>query len=217
MSTTSYAASQFESSSRTREAQLEILDWELAKMTVPQRIAKAQEIFAGRTVLASSFKPTGLILLEEVIAIEPEVPIVTIRHGQETPQTIERAEAYGERGLDIHVYQAPSLEMPQEDTPEFAQFQRRVKVETFQRMLDDLQPLAYFSGRMRWQSEGRAELAFVEDKGSVVAINPLADMSKEVVDAFLDLNDLSVDGSYYDPTKGRHQQLECQLNTTTYS
>lgn len=221
MSTAAHAASRFEASSRTRQAQIEVLNWDFAQLEAEaapaERIARAADLFAGRVVLASSFGPTAPILLKEVAEIAPEVPIVTIRHGHETPRTLELA-AWAEQtlGLEVYIYEAPRLEAPPEDTPQFAEFQRRIKVEPFQRMLDDLRPLAYFSGRMRWQTVERSELPFVEDKGNVVAINPIADLSVEAAATRLGNFGLPPHEDYFDPAKGRRQNLECGLNTAAY-
>ncbi len=181
------------------------------------RIRRAHELFAGRLVLPTTFGPTAPVMLRLVSETIPDVPVVTIRHGYETPRTLELAAWYEqELELDVRTYEAPRLAIPEDDAPEFEEFQRRIKVEPFQRMLDDLPPRAYLSGRMRWQTPERAELPFVESKGSVLAFNPIADVTPEgVADLFAETG-LPMNDDYFDPAKGYTQQRECQLNTSRY-
>lgn len=193
------------------------LDEEFKGLTPRERIARSGELFGGRLILPTSFGKTSPFLLKHVAEIIPDITVVTIRHGYESPRTLELAGWYErELDLDLRVYEAPRLPVPEEGTPEFAEFQRRVKVEPFQQALDDLLPRAYFSGRMRHQSLGRAGLPFVEDRGSVLAINPIADVSGQAVETFLAETGLPVDDAYFDPAKGMGQDLECRLNTSTY-
>lgn len=218
MSTETVTAAPFEASSRSREAQIEVLNWDFAKLSPSERIVKAHQHFAGRLMLATSFKPTAPVLIETATDVVPDIPVVTVRHGHETPETLKLAKWYEqERGLDIRVYEAPLLPVPPEEETEFKEFQRQAKVEPFQRAIEDIRPLAYLSGIMRWQSKARGSTPFVQDRGSVVLINPLADMSKKAVASFFETSNLPVDENYYDPAKGQHQQLECQLNTTAYA
>jgi 3'-phosphoadenosine 5'-phosphosulfate sulfotransferase (PAPS reductase)/FAD synthetase len=142
---------------------------------------------------------------------------VNIRHGYETPKTEKLSRRYrDELFLNLHFYDVPKLPIPREDTPEFADFQRRIKTEPFQRIIDEHRPAAYFSGVMRWQSGSRRDTGFIEHKGSVLAINPILDMTQKQVDEFFLATGLPRNGDYYDPAKGEHQSLECGLHTGVY-
>jgi phosphoadenosine phosphosulfate reductase len=119
--------------------------------------------------------------------------------------------------LDLRTYQALKLPVPTEDTPEFEEFKRKIKVEPFQRMLNDLRPAVYLSGVMRWQTAYRRNLPFIENKGSVVAINPVLDMTEQEIDEFFDRTGLPRNEDYYDPAKGVRQDAECGCNTAIYT
>lgn len=193
------------------------LNAELEELTPTERIARSDEVFGGKLFLPISFNKTSPVLLKMVLDVVEGIDVATIRHGYEDPRTLELADYYENRfNFKLLVKEAPRLPIPEEDTAEFGEFQREVKVEPFQEILDELLPRAYFSGRMRWQSPERANLPFVEAKGSVVAVNPIADLSQKAVQAFLREHDLPIDEHYFDPTKGLSQNLECQLNTTAY-
>lgn len=197
---------------------IEEVNEELAGLEPEGRIALASEVYAGKLVLPTTFGPTAPVLLKYATDIIPEIPVFTIKHGHETDRTKELAAYYtSEFDLDVTEHIAPNLEVPPEGTPEFSDFQRHIKVEPFQAMLDDLQPHAYLSGVMRWQTPNRQTLPFIQDKGTVVAINPVLDLSEEDVADFFAQTGLPRNDDYYDPTKGVSQQNECQLNTTVWT
>lgn len=193
------------------------LNRQFEPLAAEERVERAAELFAGELVVASSFGPTAPVLLDVVRQVAPDTPVVTIRHHHETLRTLELVSWYErEFGLDLRIYDAPPLPIPLEGSPAFAEFQRRIKVEPFQEMLDELQPRAYLSGVMRWQSPARTRLPIVEDRGAVIAINPIADLSRAAVDSFFEETSLPTDEMYFDPAKGSSQKLECGLNTTMY-
>jgi len=190
---------------------------QFAELNPIQRIATAQELFAGNIVLSTTFGPTAPVMLRLVTGVAPDIPVINIRHWHETDRTKDLAGHYTERlQLNLKIYDAPKLLIPEDGTPEFAEFQRRIKVEPFQQMLDDLQPTAYFSGAMSWQTAERRDMAFVEHRGSVLVVNPILDLTKEDVDIFFELTGLPRNNDYFDPAKGVTQKIECRLNTTDY-
>lgn len=210
-------ASELDEPRQLGEAEIQALNYEFAQLSPTERVERASEIFGERLVLPNSFGPTAPVMLKLVTETIPDVPVVTIRHGYETDRTLELADWY-QRSLRLNllVYEAPRLPIPPDGTEEFEDFQRQVKVEPFQQILSELQPRAYFSGRMRWQSDGRADLPFVQDRGSVIVINPVADLSAEAVADFFARTGLPANDDYFDPAKGQDQRAECQLNTTIY-
>lgn len=217
MSVETYVAEDLEAALLRQEG-LAALNDEFAQLEPVERIEKAAELFAGRLVLSSSFGPTAPVLLKMAVDAVPDIPVVTIRHGYETEETRELTEWYRRTfELDLRVYEAPRLPIPPDGTEEFAQFQRRTKVEPFQSMLDQLQPHAYLSGAMRWQTDWRAELPFVQDKGSVLAVYPLADLGAAAVEDFFARTGLPRTTDYFDPAKGTDQKTECGLNTAQYA
>ncbi len=217
MSIESYAPAEFERTSLD-EAQIADLNDEFSELLPVERIEKAAELFAGRLVLSSSFGPTAPLLLKLTDEAAAEIPVVTIRHGHETDRTLELADWYQEAfGFDLKVYKAPYFEIPPEGTEAFTEFQQQVKIGPFKDMLNQLRPQAYLSGAMRWQTDWRAELPFVQDKGSALAIYPLADIDPEAVDDFFNETGLPRNNDYFDPAKGSDQKSECGLNLARYA
>jgi phosphoadenosine phosphosulfate reductase len=199
------------------KADLEEANRKLAKLSPIERVNWAKRQFGESLILPSSFGPTSPVMLKLATAVVPDIPVVTISHGYETPKTIELRDWYKKQlGLNLYVHKAPSIAVPSEDSPDFQQFQRRVKAEPFQRLLHKFRPAAYFSGIMSWQNPQRRNLRFIEGKGSVIAINPVLDMSQKNVDKFFLATGLPKNDDYYDPAKGTHQSRECGFNTALY-
>ncbi len=196
---------------------VEEINREFARLNPLERIERSYELFGDCLVLPTTFGPTAPLMLTLAKEAIPDIQVVTIRHGYETEETLESAKLYSDE-LDFTptIYQAPRLPNPLEGTPEFDEFQRKLKVEPFQQMLDDLQPKAYFSGVMRWQTPEREQMPFIQSKGSVIAINPVLDITEKQVNEFFEQTGLPKNTNYFDPTKGIDQKSECQLNTARY-
>lgn len=193
------------------------LNAEFVKLNPMQRIARAYELFGDDLVLATTFGPTAPFLLDVGSDVNPSIRVVNIRHGYETELTKELAEWYSEKfDLNLITYETDKLPIPLEGTAEFEEFQRKVKVEPFQKMIDDLRPRAYLSGVMSWQTEERENMPFVQRKGSVLAISPLLDMTQHDIDRYLEACEYPKNTDYFDPTKGESQKIECKLNTSMY-
>ncbi len=201
-----------------------VIDFELAKLNSEftrlnpmQRIEKAHELFGDNLVLATSFGPTAPFLLQVGSSVAPDIKVVNIQHGYETERTKELAEWYTkEFNLNVITFKAPKLEIPLEGTEAFAEFQRKVKVEPFQEMINDLQPIAYLSGAMSWQTPERENVPVVQKKGSVLVINSLLGMTEQDIDHYLKVCNFPKNDDYFDPTKGSSQKKECQLLTSEY-
>lgn len=193
------------------------LNADFAKLNPMQRIERAHELFGDDLVLATTFGPTAPFLLQVGSSVNPNIKVVNIQHGYETEETKKIAQWYiNEFNLNVKVYKSPKLPIPAEGTAEFEEFQQKVKVEPFQRMIDDLQPKAYLSGIMGWQTAERKSGSIVQRRGSVLAINPLLEMTEYDVDHYLEVCGFPKNNDYFDPTKGASQRKECQLNTSVY-
>lgn len=201
----------------SKKLDLAELNQEFSYLNPLERIEKSYELFGDCLVLPTTFGPTAPLMLTLAKEVIPGIQVVTIRHGYETIETLEMAKIYAEE-LDFipAIYQAPRLPIPLEGTPEFDEFQRQLKVVPFQQILDELQPKAYFSGVMRWQTPERERMPFIQDKGSVIAINPVLDVTEQQVNEFFERTGLPKNTDYFDPTKGIDQKSECQLNTARY-
>ncbi len=193
------------------------LNAEFAELNPMHRIELAHKLFGDDLVLATTFGPTAPFLLQVGSSVDPNIKVVNIQHGYETEETKRIAQWYiDEFNLNVKVYKSPKLPIPPEGTEAFEEFQQKVKVEPFQKMIDDLQPKAYLSGIMDWQTTERKGVPIVQRKGSVLAINPLLGLTERDIDHYLEVCNFPKNSDYFDPTKGAGQKKECQLNTSVY-
>jgi 3'-phosphoadenosine 5'-phosphosulfate sulfotransferase (PAPS reductase)/FAD synthetase len=196
----------------------EVLEQELEPLTPTERIERAVELFAGRLVVASKCGRTSPVLLEKT----RDLTIVNMRTHHEPLERSKIVTWYErESDFDFRIYDAEPTPIPlplaksAPDNPELIAFHRNLKAEAFQAMLDDLEPLAYLAGPMRWQP-GRSSMPLVEQQGSVVAIRPVVDLSQAEAESLLGATDLPFPEKDFDPAKGHDQKQECGLNTGVY-
>lgn len=189
------------------------LNAEFKRLSPQERIGLARQLFGDRLVFATTFGPTGPLLLQYA----EDTPVINVRHGHETDKTLEHAEFYTHRfNLRIHTYEPlDDANLPPKPAG-VSDFQWRAKIEPFQRALLEHNARAYISGAMGWQTDERKDWSFVEQQGDVLAIRPLLDMSADDVDRFFEDTGLPRNTDYYDPTKGPDQKQECKLNTVAY-
>ena len=138
------------------ELDIDQLNAEFALLNPEQRIARAYELFGDELIAATTFGPTAPIMLDLISEPDYDIPVVNIRHGYETEDTLWHAKEYTAKfNLDVREFYAEDLEIPEEGTPEFLEFQRKIKVEPFQQMIDELRPKACLFGVMSWQTKER--------------------------------------------------------------
>jgi phosphoadenosine phosphosulfate reductase len=179
----------------------------------PERIARARDLFGDDLILTTTFGRTSGAMIKLATDALPGIRVITIRHGYETPRTLELADHYTKRfQLNLKVVEAPRLPVPEEGTPAFETFKHAIKVETFERMLQQERPRAWLSGVMREETPERRTFDFVADRGSVLAIYPILDWSEIDAREYCIAHGLPMNENYYDPCKGRSQKAECSLH-----
>ena len=192
---------------------VEALNRELEPMPARERVRHAFERFGDGLILSTSFGPTAGVMLKLATDANPDIRVITVRHGHETVKTLDVAgQLTRELKLNLKVYQAPKLDIPPEDTPDFEEFKRRVKVEPFQRALDEERPLAWLSGVMRGVTEQRKTFDFVMNRNGLPAIYPILDWEETYAEEFCLAHGLPLNRDYYDPAKGLSQKRECGLH-----
>ena len=178
-----------------------------------ERIEHAYRIFGKDLILATSFGPTAGVMLKLAVSVYPEIRVVTVRHGYESPRTLDAAEQLRERfNLNLHVYNAPRMLIPDEGTPEFEAFRLKVKVAPFRDALAKERPRAWLSGVMREETEERKTFDFAMYRDGLVAVYPILDWDPADAAEYALAHRLFFYEGYYDPTKGLDQKKECGLH-----
>jgi phosphoadenosine phosphosulfate reductase len=164
------------------------------EMATPQQIlAWAVKNIPSGLAQSSSF---SLLVITDMLYRElqpnPPVPVIfldTLHHFTETLTTVERAKA--RYGLDVRTYRALGVSSREEFAEvygealwdkDISRFHYVTKVEPLQRALDDMNVVAWITGRRREQSTTRQQMPILElDSEGRLKINPLANWTRKDV------------------------------------
>lgn len=189
------------------------LNERLASLSARARVEEVHRVFGDDLLLTTSFGPTAGVMLKLATQVSPGIRVVTIRHGYESERTLHLARLYRrELGLNLRVYDAPKLMVPEEGTAEFETFRQQVKIEPFQRALASERPKAWLSGVMRDETETRGSFDYVMWRDGLVVVYPILDWDETDAREFCLAHGLPVNETYYDPAKGQDQKSECGLH-----
>ncbi len=168
---------------------------------------------AERPIITTSFGPHAAVLLHIVTRQCPNIPVVWVDHGFNTHATYRFARDLIERlDLNMKIYspkQTPAWitaslgGVPDVADPEHSEFTRRVKLEPFDRALDELAPDAWLTGIRAEETALRASLDTLSVDGrGILKVAPLLSWSESELDAYLGDSGLPGETNYFDPTKG---------------
>src|SRR5690606_32279809 len=145
-----------------------------------------------RVITSTSLSPNSAAMLHLVSRIKPEMPILWVDSGYNVPDAYRVAQQLIEQlNLNIHVY-TPEMTAERRnalmggiphpaDNPELhAEFTRQVKLEPFQRALDDFKPEVWLTGIRRDETEFRKTLDIVSwDNRGLLRVAPLFHWDQE--------------------------------------
>ncbi len=139
-------------------------------------------------VQTSAFNVDDLVITDILYReLKPEVnvPVIFLDTLYHFPQTLELvAKAKTHYGLDLHVYKMPDVDSREAFVAKYGEalwdtdiekFHHVTKIEPLQRGLDELNTVAWITGRRRDQAATRATMPLFElDKQGRLKVNPLA-------------------------------------------
>jgi phosphoadenosine phosphosulfate reductase len=152
--------------------------------------------FDGHLALVSSFGADSVVLLHLAASITPSVPVIFIDTGKIFGSTLRyRDEIVGRLGLtDVRVARPDAAALATHDTDSSLWLREPDKCCAIRKVAPLARALsgfdAWISGRKRYQGGLRAHLPLAEAEGERIKINPLADWSRENLDAYRKLHDL---------------------------
>ncbi|MEL6207321.1 MAG: phosphoadenylyl-sulfate reductase [Pseudomonadota bacterium] len=166
------------------------LSVELAPLSAEARIARAlTHPLSGPLALVSSFGAEAVVLLRLVAREAPDTPVLFLDTGMHFAETLtyqrEVAELFGLS--DLRIVRPDDAQIAAQDPGGLL---HKVDADACC-ALRKVRPLAaalqgfdgWFTGRKRFQSRRRADLAFVEADGSRLKFNPLADWTPDQIAA----------------------------------
>lgn len=206
------------------------MELDLDSVNASLRHAGAQEIVRwalnlGRpTIATTSMGRNAAVMLHLVQQVDVAVPTVWVDTGYNLRDTYVVAERLiRDLALNIHVY-SPQMTserrnaimggIPTVDEVERHQeFTRQVKLEPFERALQDFQPEVWLTGIRQEETEHRQTLDIVSrDSRGIIKVAPLFYWSEDDVEAYMAQHGLPTCRHYFDPTKV-HDGRECGLHT----
>lgn len=191
------------------------------RATDPREIIEQALAQARAPVLSTNFRPHAAALLHMVTRVMPDIPVIWVDSGYNTPATYAFAESLRARlGLNLKVY-TPLVTaarrhacfggIPSLADPGHAEFTREVKLEPFERALREHRPDVWLTGIRADQTAHRRALGVVS-RGPLgtFKIAPLYSWTEVDLENYLYEAGLPDNLDYVDPTKGRDDR-ECGL------
>ena len=176
------------------------------------------------TISTTSFGKNAAVMLHLVSQVDKSVPTIWVDTGYNLRDTYLVAEKLmRELELNMHIY-SPSMTSERrnaimggvptiEDEELHAEFTRQVKLEPFQRALNDLKPDIWLTGIRKEETEHRQGLDIVSMDGrGIIKVAPIFYWSEADVEAYMAEHQLPTCRHYFDPTKV-HDGRECGLHT----
>jgi phosphoadenosine phosphosulfate reductase len=207
-----------------------VVDLDLDSVNASLRNASPQEVVQWAlaqsvpTIATTSMGRNAAVMLHLVSEVDKSVPTIWVDTGYNLRDTYVVAERLiKDLALDIHVY-SPLITserrnaimggIPTVDEEERHQvFTEQVKLEPFNRALNEFKPEIWLTGIRREETEHRKSLDVVSrDSRGIIKVAPIFYWSEEDVDVYMESRGLPTCRHYFDPTKvfdGR----ECGLHT----
>lgn len=196
---------------------------ELAHASAEEILHWGQTVSSGNMMISTNFRPYEAVLLHLATRIQPDIPVLWVDHGYNTPHTYRCAEeTIAKLNLNVHLYiprrtaahrdslygGIPNIE----DEAAHAAFTEEVKLEPFRRGLSTLKPKVWITALRRVQNPHRETMDIVGRTGDgILKLCPVLDWSDEDMQAYTDKHKLPNEVNYFDPTKVLEKR-ECGLH-----
>jgi phosphoadenosine phosphosulfate reductase len=181
----------------------------------------------GKKVMATtSFAPNAATMLHIVTEADSSIPVVWVDSGYNVPDTYRVAEQLMTRlkpNMQIYIPQWTAerrnaimggIPHPDDDPDVHEEFTRQVKLEPFQKAIEDLSPEIWITGIRQEETEFRKMLDILSwDNRGILKVAPIFYWSEEQVQDYMDDNELPSCRHYFDPTKVEDGR-ECGLHTS---
>ncbi|WP_457617941.1 phosphoadenosine phosphosulfate reductase domain-containing protein [Lutibacter sp.] len=194
---------------------------ELQNKSPEQIIAWAINI-AKRPLVTTNFRPYEVAILHACTQVEKNLKVIWCDTGYNTPQTYAHAnELIDSLDLNIHLYvpkqtaahRDVTIGIPQIEDPLHILFTEQVKLEPFNRAMQEHKPDVWFTNLRKGQTAFRSSIDIVSlSKDGVLKVSPFYHWTDKELDAYLVKNNLPNEFTYFDPTKVLENR-ECGLHS----
>lgn len=210
----------------TVPARLAELNARLVGQSAQTILATALAEVAGPAIITSNFRPYEAVILHMALRLRTDLPVLWVDHGSNLPETYRFAEACrAQLKLDLRAYlprmssahwlalNGEAIPMPDE-IERVEAFSRIMKLEPFERGMQELKPALWITALRREQNAQRAATLaplMWDEKFRCVKVNPLLDWDAAQLQAYVHEHGLPNERAYYDPAKG-NESHECGLH-----
>jgi len=193
------------------QTSLDIVKWAVARAN-------------GRAIVSTNFRPYEAVILHLCTQVQPDIPVLWVDHGYNRPATYHHAEALRESlRLNLKAY-LPCMTAAHRDAvygaipttdqeAELKKFSAVMKLEPFQRGMNELAPTVWFTALRKVQNPNRAGLDIVSEDTNFgsLKVSPLFYWSDLDMEAYLRDHQLPNEWDYFDPAKA-DEKRECGLH-----
>ncbi|PRP67358.1 phosphoadenosine phosphosulfate reductase domain-containing protein [Nonlabens agnitus] len=176
---------------------------------------------AHKPVVTTNFRPYEVAILHAVANVDATVPVIWCDTGYNTPQTYRHA-IYVIDTLKLDVttfvpqqtvaYRNEVMGLPTVDDPIHAEFTQQVKLEPFQRAMEQFRPDVWFTNLRAGQTSFRDSIDVLSySKDGILKVAPFYHYSDAQLDDYLQQHQLQNEHRYFDPTKVESNR-ECGLH-----
>ena len=177
---------------------------------------------AKNAVVTTNFRPYEVAILNACTQVKKDLKVIWCDTGYNTPQTYKHANELIKRlDLNVHLYVPKQtaahrdaiMGIPQIEDPLHKLFTEQVKLEPFNRAMDEHKPDVWFTNLRSGQTAFRSSIDIVSiSKDGVLKVSPFYHWSDEKLDAYLEEQKLPNEFTYFDPTKVLENR-ECGLHS----
>ena len=191
----------------------------------PEEIVRWALSLPGRAFSTTSFSQNAAVMLKLSTDASKDMPIVWVDSGYNMRDAYLVAEKLIKRlqpNLQVYVPEMTAERrnaimggVPHpDDNPElFNEFVRQVKLEPFQRAINEIRPQVWLTGIRREETDFRKTLDIVSyDNRGLLRVAPIFNWTEQDVQNYMDTHDLPSPRHYFDPTKIA-ENVECGLHT----
>ncbi|MDT8300172.1 MAG: phosphoadenosine phosphosulfate reductase family protein [Sedimentisphaerales bacterium] len=194
----------------------------LNTLSAAERIKWAYKRAPDKLVATTSGGRTSRILpnlIKEALGFS--IPTIFIDTGHYPPETYKFIAQMHDAGIDIRPYGAgmsPELmtaiygELWKEHGGDYEMFLDIVKHRPLNQAFQELKPHYWLRGLMGFQTAERSKRPVLEYKNNLYQLHPMIDWSRQQVNDYLKENNLPVNESHFDITKGQNLKSECKID-----
>ncbi len=208
---------------------MQIIELDLAKINqelrnkAPESIIQWALSLKKNTIMTSSFGFDSAVSLHLLSSVDNSVPVVWIDSGYNVKDAYVVADQLMKNlHLNMHIYNplmsaerrsAVLGNIPSIDDAHFDEFTRQVKLEPFERALNELKPEVWLTGIRQEETEHRRNLDIVSiDARGILKVAPIFYWTDQQVQTYMAEHKLPNCKHYFDPTKVEANR-ECGLHT----